>query len=886
MKFDNSKSNVKNTTDQQPQIVKPKIEKQGKDPIDDFHAAVFNSGSGLLSTLDKQGVEMNPEVFSRADMLIRALEGYQYKIAFAGEQSSGKSTVINSLIDYPLMPTCKLTTTCVGTTLLYSEKPRVIVTDDDTKRKVMDVDCSSITEQHFKKLKDYACEVSSIKLVENLQYFTDRNLFNLSESLAADSANELKMNRNNPNHVILLIMILLTVYVDQNNEEFRLNNKSKRVISKRNEILRFFGFPGGTVNYSITLLWNGKFLKGGMTIIDLPGLGANAPDKDVANKNGKVQYGHDSITTNVLASTADAMVFLVEPEVRKSGSEAIGAMLSSASLKARAEQGDFIVPILNKVDICEGDAVVDQAVEAFRNLIVDAGVNKKKEDIWLCSSWFGEAKYTEFPIERTLYYKRNFAQEYRVQMRKASRRGGEVNEVAVLEEVRSSIQDDLEDAYYDLSHIEDLKKFFRSSYVQKGKCSKVYAALSEIRTLSIGALDALRLKKKNYGSLKNLQSKVIVKITEDVGKYASAPIGNAISEINPLIGESAIESVTSQIASKLAPIPKQYTSSFNSALTGYRSKLLKIVNEMELFWNSARIDQQGSKNRRLYLQLLDESESMNINIKTVNESYAEILDFVSNDISKKYDKAMDSLRKIKKQFANSMNRSVNEMLKDKELQSATDAIKSLSDSVVDYVEKQIVLLEEQAELSKSSINQAETEVANSIISINSESVSSFSRSVVKEIKGALKPGGIFASREYLKVDGSDGIKVVINGLSYSSTDKQYMENRITETGMRAIHNNIMGWYSEASLAIRSMFTDLGDQVKKLMDSTTKMLSKGVYENERNYENVVNQISVCEKELVSFRKEVQPLFDLTLSITNDKSQFGYQGDIFKGLKLKG
>lgn len=896
MKFDNQKVNVKNNMNKQPQTIKSKIGKEGKDPIDDFHAAVFNSGNKLLTELDKQGVEMDPKLFSDAELLIRSLEGYQYKIAFAGEQSSGKSTVINSLINYPLMPTCRLTTTCVGTTLIYSDKPRIIVTDDDivsddhTKKRILDVDCTNISEQHFKKLKEYACGVSRIKLVENLQYFTDRNLFNKNESLTPELANELKMDRNNPNHVVLLVMILLTVYVNQNSEEFRLDEMSKQVISKRNEILRFFGFPSKTVNYSITLLWNGDFLKSGMTIIDLPGLGANAHDKDVSNKNGKVQLGHDSITTNVLASTADAMVFLVDPEVKESGSKAIGAMLNNASLKKRAKQGDFIVPILNKVDTCEGDAIIDQAVDAFRNLIVDAGVNKKKEDIWLCSSWFGEVNYSEFPIERTLFYKRNFAQEYRVQLRKASRRGNEVNEAVVLEEVKSSIQDDLEDAYYDLSHIEELKKFFRSAYVQKGKCDKVYDALSEIRTLSQGTLEALRLKKKNYGTLKDLQSDVIARITRDVADYASAPIHKAFSEINPLIDEPAIEEVTSRVESELAPIPKKYTSAFSSALTGYRSKLSKIANEFELFafgfGFSARIDQNGSRNRRLYLQLLDECESMNINIKSVNESYAKILDFVSDDISVKYSKALEMLRKIKGQFAQSMKRSVDGMLKDKELQGATDAIKSLSDSVVNYVEKQIVLLEEQAELSKTSINQAETEVANSIISINSESVSTFSRSVVKEIKGALKPGGFFASKEYLKVDGNDGIKELINNLSFSSTDKQFMENSIKTTGITVILNNINAWYSEASLTIRSMFTELGDQVKKLMESTTKMLSKDVYENERNYENVVQQISVCERELIAFRKEVQPFFDLSLTITNNKNQIGYQSDIFKGLQLKG
>ena len=878
MKLGNQrKSNVDNNN-QQSQAIKPKIEAQGKDLIDDFHATVFNSGNELLSELDRRGVEFDAQQYKKTYNYLKALENFQYNIAFAGEQSSGKSTVINALIEYPLMPTCKLTTTCVGTKLIYSKKTRIIVTDDDSKRKVLDVDCTNISQQHFMKLKEYACIESSYKLIENLQYFTDRNLFNKNETLTLDTIDELKMDRSNPDHVALLVMILLTVYVDQNSTEHTA--KAEAVIKKRDEVLRFFNFPKNTLNYSITLMWNGDFLKSGMTITDLPGLGAYAPNKEV---DGKVQKGHDAITTDALGGSTDAMVFLVDPEVRNGGAPAIEAMLSNAGLRELVGD-DVIIPVINKIDLCEGDAIVEQSIDGFTSLMQGAGVKKTREDIKLCSSFFGEAEYKNIQIERSCFYKKNFSTIYE-EIEYDSL--GE-SEQEIIEKVKSAITKKLKIAYNKKSHIEELKQFFRSSYVQKGKCCKVYAALFEIINLSENTLNTLNTKKNNYKSLKDLQLDAIVKITTSVARQASTPIQRAMTVITPLIDKS-LENADQTVKTKLDKIPEKYLSTFNESIENYSEKLLKIANEFDVFadgWgNKARIDKPGTKNHRLYNQLNDECKIIDVDIKKINKSYADILGFVTDDITKIYNSALDELHSIKMQFSKSMAEAVDEMLRDDELMGSAEAIESLSCSVTDYVEKQISMLENKADISISSINDIGKSVVNSIINFNSECAESFKLWVVNQIQGALKPGSIFASREYITINGADGLKILFNNLGYSSEDEEFIGNNIRQEGTVGIYNNINKWYSDASTTITSMFTELSDQIDKMMKSTKDMLTQNAQAKEQEYENVVNQIIVCEDKFVTFRNNVQQLFDLTLETTDDKNIISYQGDIFKNLKLK-
>ena len=145
---------------------------QGSDKIDLLQTKVNNAGIKVLSTIEKEKLldTRNNEHFEFTAKELKNNADFKFNIGFAGEQSAGKSMVINSLLQYPLMPTCNLTTTCTVVRLEYGERIRVVAIDDDTQKQVFDLDCTKVMPEQFKKLKEYAILALHVLVVENLQY--------------------------------------------------------------------------------------------------------------------------------------------------------------------------------------------------------------------------------------------------------------------------------------------------------------------------------------------------------------------------------------------------------------------------------------------------------------------------------------------------------------------------------------------------------------------------------------------------------------------------------------------------------------------------------------------------------------------------------------------
>ena len=841
------------------------------DPADAFQAVLYNSGKKLLSGFEKNKLD-NSESFRSAGVKLQELRNFQYNISFAGEQSSGKSTLINALLEYPLMPTCKLTTTCVGTKITYGEKPRVVVVDDDTKKRVLDVDCTNISEQHFRRLKEYACVASNAKIIENLQHFTEHNLFEDNNL----SPGELMMSKDEPNHVLLLMMILLTVYVSQMSGESQRTAEDKRAIEKRDEVLKFFNFPKNTINYTISLQWNGDFVKNGMTVTDLPGFGSTASDKEV---EGRVLKGHDDISTAALETT-DAMVFLIEPELRKAGTNAIETMLSNASLKEIINKDDIIIPVLNKIDTCSGSAELQKSIDGFWSLLKSAGVNKKREDIRLCSSWYGESAYKGIDIANTCFYKREFKNAYAAARNMAEMFDMSLDEGSLMEMVRKNLSKKLGENYTENSYIEELKEFFRSSYVSKGKYYKAYATVLEIVNLAAKTLKPMHAAADNYNALSKLQGTTIKDISKRLSKAAENPIGKIIKGL-PTTEDA--EEIVANIKKKLDTIPGKYAKAFNAALEDYKEANLAIARRFNLAWNSARIDVVPSYNHTLYQELLASINTINVNIKDVNTAYADILTSVRDEIDGRYNGAMNDLRRLKSEFSSEMTASVDELKASGIVDEGTlNAVNLLKDSVVQYVEQQIEFAENNSGMSKDSIDTAGKEVANVIIQINTKSVNTYKSSVMNEVKSSRKSGAIFKSRDYIPVDGSGGLKELFLNLSLSPADTAKIQGEIQQVGIRQIYNNIDTWYVSAITTIREIFTALNGEIRRLLNETVESLSGSADENRKRHDEMIARIDVCHKMLSDFRKEVQPMFDLSLKNTNEKSLVKYEGNIFKGI----
>lgn len=509
----------------------------GSERISDrFQAELYNAGQTLITSLDKiDGLpEKEGKTYQELKAQLRTLRDFHFNIGFAGGMSSGKSTVINSLIEYPLMPTCKLTTTCVGTHLFYGELPRICVLDDDTGKQIFNMDCTNISKHYFEKLKEYACITTHVKIIENLQHFTRHNLFDDKDSFSPEM---LDMNRNDPNHVIILLMILLTVYVDQNSTE--MNDKTRLANEKRNELLRLFGFPAETVNYTIQLQWNGEFLKSGMTITDLPGLGAYAPDKDQGD--GKVLKGHDSITTNAIKQT-DAMVFLVDPQVDGTAVPALQAMLSNAQMMEAVNQSDLVIPVLNKVDGCSKSERT-QAVDKFVDILRNNGVDKNTEDVHLYSAWYGEACFENFTPEQTCYFYRNFED---LQDKVQDDADDDLTDVELRREMSALCRAELSKKYK-RSGIEELKCFFRQAYIDKSKNRRSQAALLAVTKLAAEMLPHRKAQLAQFDNLVGLAGAMTSEISAGLKTSIDGPISAALTMIAEVDHSAANEYVNENL---------------------------------------------------------------------------------------------------------------------------------------------------------------------------------------------------------------------------------------------------------------------------------------------------------------------------------------------------
>ena len=731
----------------------------------------------------------------------------------------------------------------------------------------MNVDCTNISNIHFQKLKEYACTTTHFKIIENLQHFTDHNIFQDKDSLQVDM---LKMDQKDPNQVIILLMILLTVYVDQNSQE--KSNKALIANKKRKEVLDFFNFPKDTVNYTIHLQWNGEFLKSGITITDLPGLGAYAPDKDMGK--GKLLKGHDSISTEAIKKT-DAMVFLVDPQVDGAGVPALQVMISNAQLKEVVNQNELVIPVLNKIDDCNGQSEVDQAIDKFVDILKNTGINKKNEEIHLYSAWYGEYKFKDFPIEKTCFYFRN--SESIRNMLKTIPMFKNMTDEQLDDMVKTNVEAQLKDSY-EKGGIEELKTFFRSAYISKSKNRRSQAAVLAVRKLALDVIIPIENLLQNFDILQGVTGKAIENISNGLKKSIDQPISEALSRIEEM------EHDEEYISEMLEDIPEAYVMTFQNALEEYKTRNQAICRKFSLGWlgmsDNARIDQIGSANRLNYLNLCEEIEKIGIDVKRVNKKFNIILKYVTGEIDAIYNNSLKVLQDLKTNMINALQRYEEEYRdSEKENSSVLHTVKALKDTLTKYMEQQINAIIDSMKISQNSLVKAGNDTVDQILDLNTRMVNLYTKSVLNEVKAALSRGAFFSSREYIKVTGNGGVLGIFNNLSLSADDRNYIENEVKTIGIASITNNLQSWYLDTENTINMNFTALREQVIKMMDHTVEELCSNEEEIKQKRANLSADLEILKSAFSEMRKDIQELYEASLEEQEDSSQSKYAENIF-------
>lgn len=840
----------------------PNLKITGDLPIDDLQVSVFQSGKRMLNILCDKKLAESDEVFEKAEKAIQDLGHFSYDIGFAGEQSCGKSTVINSLLQYPLMPTCQLTTTASVVRIAYSEHFRVRAFDDDTQKVVLDFDCEIPQKEgarkrfleQFNRLLDYGISAMKILIIENFQYYSKVDVRNF-EVTAAD----MEMTPEDPKHVMLLMFVLLAVYVGQNDASW--GDKTARLMEKRKALFQYFGIPKDTVNLSVFGQANFEVLKSGLIITDLPGLGSNAGNQ---KREGKKVKGHDEITKQAIGDT-ETMVFLTTPENRREGYEVLPEMLSNAKLKETVFKGNRIIPVMNKVDRC-GKMEREAAIQSFLKALTASGVNKVSDDIILYSGIFGEYNYKDIPFERTLYYTQNYDERT---LQRTMRR-----EHCTLEEAKEQYINDLREDMgyqYEDSGIEKLKHFFRTVYVEGGKYNKSVATVQAIRSVFLTVVSALEQAAKSCSVLSSAQTTIMQDVVKSMESAVKRPTADIISRQNTELNRIS-EDVNSNMESYLSTVPICYTSAFQSDLKGYKKKLTDIMNGFELNWlgigSKALISTSGSANRERYLKLMDEIDQFPVSLVTVNLQYEKILEFTRGKIDRFYDDTLNGLEKLKDDIQEALENSIKKAEEQNLGSGELETLKQLKDQLILFVDKQTEATKENLNNQQKLESDAQYQIINAIFDLNEQMTDQYTDSIKQQLKNRISSGLFFSSREYLLIDGPDGMKTAVSNLDLTDEELGNIEANI-EAGVNVIIRNKLPNWVDGLYDSLYMYNVLNNQIEKPMSEMVAVMSNSAEENKKKLVILNEKIREWRELGDAYKQGVQPYMRIAFRYMKDK-----------------
>lgn len=854
----------------------------GKSAVDKLQEVVYKAGVRLIPILKNDGMVVNEDSENKkVDLLknmqtsLKELGHFAYDIGFAGEQSCGKSTVINSLLRYPLMPTCQGTTTASVVQIVYSEHFRVRAIDEDTQKVVLDFDCEmpknptaqSKFKEQFTKLLDYGISAMGILVIENFQYFTDVKVVDKRISLK-----DVEMVPDDPKHVMLLLFILLAVYVGQNDPKW--NEEKRQLMEKRRKVFSYLGIPKDTINLSVKSQGKFDILKSGLVITDLPGLGSNASNQK--RSDGRKVKGHDDITKEAIQHT-DSMVFLTTPENREAGYAVLPEMLSSAKLKETVCKGERIIPVLNKADAC-GEEQRKRAIQSFCTALEAANVEKKPEEIKLYAGIMGEYIFEDIPFERTLFFQKEFDES---DIRETAEEE-DIDYLVVKQREINSLRRKMKKSY-EKSGIEELSQFFRTAYVEIGKYNKSTSTLQAIRAIIMDIVSTLESTEKICNIHLNNHVNIQENLIRELGNAVDRPIKNTAarqSEEITRISDDILENYRDN-ADRIAEV---YAIAFNEALKEYKQNLNDILGSFDLNWigfgSKARIDVAGSSNKARYSNLEDEINNFSISLVDVNKQYEKILKYVRTRIDRFFSDALQSLSSLKDDIQDSLDSCINYASKRDISPEELETLKAVKDQLIVLVEKQIQVVSVSLNQQQQDETDAMKNILSAIFELNEEMTTSYAKTIKEQMDKQMYSGAVWEGRQYLLVDGKGGMKSIVNTLELSAEEKRNITLNI-EAGVNTIIEQKIPEWINILQDIVMMYDSLEKKIKQPMQVIIDTMNSSVEENKDKLETVKEQILQWYEISADFNGEIHEALENALTYMDDKekSNIRLQENIF-------
>lgn len=836
------------------------MEQASEDVVDQFQATVYNAGSKALSMLDADALTKGLEIDRRkkAKDTLRHLGAFRYNIGFAGPQSCGKSSLINAIIRYPLMPTCNLATTCTPVELIYGKETRIVVKDEDRKGKiVLDRKCGSISQADFDKLVDYACKVMPVAIIENLQFFCDFSILSRTRELRR----HIHMDRSDPRQTALLFLILLTVYAHQNNKE--LTKAELELNNLRLKTLAYFGIRQNTINYRVVVQWDNSMLASGLMITDLPGLGSSAEDK---KENDVVIKGHDTITKEAVLRT-DTMAFLSEPQVMADAVPALETMISNASIRDAVSVEERIVPIMNKVDQLPG-AQKETAINMMLGMMRNAGANMSNRKVWETSSFCGEYAYEGLDVKQSFYVQR--------EVFKLAEEGCGEDEI---EDELPGIMRKMKRGY-DKSGVNELREFFRSAFIGRGKYQKTFSAVIALRALALDMVTPLRTMIDSGTALAGVNETLAREALGYLEEAATTPLNDA--QKTDQVISNMVDEHMGIVDPMISAATVKYESVLSDAVDDYAERLQDITSQFNLtylgFGNRARVDSGDPYNHDLYQSLLDESETLNVDLKAVNKIHANALRYCGDAVAGIYESARDRLVAFQKDYPRIMKDCIDEY-RGKADPDVIALMESLLPSLQQYVAARIVTADAAIQDQRSSFQNVADQLAREIVTLNDEFVSVLLNMVQGKL-GTIQ-GGWFTKKDFLVVDGDNGLNATIRSLGLTKADRENIRGLVAEKGANVITNPLREWYQTAENDVNQILGSLTLEFVSQFNLMRKNLEEKTKGMETNVEQAQKTLDVLSRVFCQMREDIQPHLDHILELEGAGNS-PLKGDLFEGM----
>lgn len=310
----------------------------------------------------------------------------------AGDVSAGKSSFLNALCKYPILPAAPQTTSICAveirrTAARDDERIEVcLLTEDKTsleKQPVKVLRRQQLDHDMFGSLQDYALRLK------------EKNLLSVSDTLDffKDTSGNLSLDAGNWRHTMFLFMLLLDTYVQQdkhNNE--KLSADFRDAITERNALLNRLGIPTNK-DYGIRLYWDSDLIPEKTVIVDLPGTGSASSDADG-------QLGHTKLVANYTAH-APSLLFLIKNTglIEKEAQNVLDTFLTANELKVNSSTR--ITFVMNKADKLGDDNNIETTINSFRTNYLNHYPSYASYPVYCISARSGEWLFREsgIPLE-------------------------------------------------------------------------------------------------------------------------------------------------------------------------------------------------------------------------------------------------------------------------------------------------------------------------------------------------------------------------------------------------------------------------------------------------------------------------------------------------------